>query len=34
MTVMIEVGTGLERSHFPEIIAIIELEVQAKVDPN
>ena len=34
MTVMIEAGTGLERGHFPEIIAIIELEVQAKVDPG
>ena len=32
MTVMIEAGTGLERGHFPEIMAIIELEVQAKVD--
>ena len=29
---MIEVGTGLERGHFPEIMEIIELEVQAKVD--
>ena len=27
MTVMIEAGTGLERGHFPEIMAIIELEV-------
>ena len=34
MTVMIEVGTGLERGCFPEIMAIIELEVQAKVDPG
>ena len=34
MIVMIEVGTGLERGHFPEIMAIIELEVQAKVDPG
>ena len=34
MTVMIEVGTGLERGHFPEIMAIIELEVQAKVEPD
>ena len=33
MTVIIETGTGLERGHFAEIIAIIELEVQAKVDP-
>ena len=34
MTVMIEVGIGLEKSHFLEITAIIELEVQAKVDPG
>ena len=34
MTVMIEAGTGLERDHFPEIMVIIELEVQAKVDPD
>ena len=34
MTVMIEVGTGLERGHFPEIMAIIELEVQTRVDPD
>ena len=34
MTVMIEVGTDLERGHFPEIMAIIEPEVQAKVDPD
>ena len=33
MTVMIEAGTGLKRGHFPEIMAIIEIEVQAKVDP-
>ena len=26
MTVMIEAGTGLENGHFPEIMAIIELE--------
>ena len=32
MTVMIEAGTGLEIGHFPDIMAIIELEVQAKVD--
>ena len=31
---MIEAGTCLERGHFPEIMAIIELEVQAKVDPD
>ena len=34
MTVMTEAGTGLERGHFPEIMVIIELEVQAKVDPG
>ena len=34
MTVMIEAGTGLEKGHFPEIMAIIELEVQTKVDPG
>ena len=34
MTVIIEAGTGLERSHFLEIMEIIELEVQAKVDPD
>ena len=34
MTVMIKAGTGLERGHFPEINAIIELEVLAKVDPD
>ena len=33
MTVMIEAGTGLERGLFLEIMAIIELEVEAKVDP-
>ena len=27
MTVMVEVGTGQERGCFPEIIAMIELEV-------
>ena len=31
---MIEAATNLERGHFPEIMAIIELEVQAKVDPD
>ena len=31
---MMEAGTGLERGCFPEIMAIIELEVQAKVDPD
>ena len=34
MTVMTEAGTSLERGHFPEIMAIIELEVQARVDPG
>ena len=34
MTVMIEAETGLERGHLPEIMAIIELEVQAKIDPG
>ena len=34
MTVMTEAGTGLEKGHFPEIMAIIELEVQATVDPG
>ena len=34
MTVTIEAGTGLERGCFPEIMAIIELEVKAKVDPG
>ena len=34
MTVMIEAGTGLERCHFPEIMAIIEPEVQTKLDPD
>ena len=32
MTVMTEAGTGLERDHFPEIMATIEIEVQATVD--
>ena len=32
MTVMTEVGTGLEKGHIPEIWAIIELEAQATVD--
>ena len=27
MTVMTEAGTGLEKGHFPEIMAIIELGV-------
>ena len=34
MTVMTEAGTGLEKGHFPEIMAITELEVQAIVDPG
>ena len=34
MTVMTEAGTGLERGHFPEIMATIELEVQATVGPG
>ena len=32
MIVMIEVGIGLEKGHFPEIMTIIELGVQAIVD--
>ena len=31
---MTEAGTCLEKGHFPEIMAIIELEVQATVDPG
>ena len=34
MTVMVEVGTGPEIGHFSEIMAIIGLEAQAKVDPG
>ena len=34
MTVMTEAGTGLEKGYFPEIMAIVELEVQATVDPG
>ena len=34
MTVMIEAGTGLEKGHFPEIMATIELGVQAIVGPG
>ena len=34
VTVMVEVGTGPERGHFPEIMAIIALETQAIVDPG
>ena len=32
MTIMIEVGIGLEKGHFPGIMTIIELGVQAIVD--
>ena len=34
MTVLTEAGTGLERGHFPEIMVIIELEIQATVGPG
>ena len=34
ITIMVGVGTGPERGHFPEIMAIIELEAQAIVDPG
>ena len=34
ITVMTEAGTGLEKGHFLEIMAKIELEVQATVDPG
>ena len=34
ITVMIEAEIGLEKGHFLEIMAIIELEVQATVDPG
>ena len=34
MTVMVEVGTDPERGHSLEIMAIIELEAQAIVDPG
>ena len=34
MTVITEVGTGLEKGCFPEIMAITELEAQATVDPG
>ena len=34
MTVMVEVGTGPEIGHFPEIMVIIELEAWAIVDPG
>ena len=29
---MIEVGIGLEKGHYPEIMAVTELRVQAMVD--
>ena len=32
MIVMSEVGIGLEKGHFPEIMAVIELGVQVIVD--
>ena len=32
ITVMTEAGTGPEKGHFLEIMAIIELEVQATID--
>ena len=32
VTVMTEVGIGLEKGHFPEIMAVIELGVQVIVD--
>ena len=34
MTIVVEVGTGPERGCFPEIMAIIQLEAQAIVDPG
>ena len=34
MTVMIEVGTGLEKGHLPEAIITIEIGVQAIVGPG
>ena len=34
MTVMIEVGTGLEKGHFPEAIITKEIGVQAIVGPG
>ena len=34
MKVMIEVGTGLEKGHFPEAIITIEIGVQAIVGPG
>ena len=34
MTVMTEAGTDLEKGHFPDIMAAIELQVQAVVGPG
>ena len=34
MTVLVEVGTGPEGGHFQEVMAIIELEAKAIVDPG
>ena len=34
VTVMVEVGTGPEKGHFPDFMALIELETQAIVDPG
>ena len=34
MTVMTEAGTGPRKGHFPEIMAIIELEAQATLYPG
>ena len=34
MTAMTEAGTGPEKDHFPEIMTIIEPEVQAIVGPG
>ena len=34
MTVITEAGTGLEKGHFPEIMATIEIGVQAIVGPD
>ena len=34
MKPMIEAGTGLEKSHFPEAITTIEIGIQAIVGPG
>ena len=34
MTIMVEVGTGPERCHLSEIMALIELQADAIVDPG